>query len=62
MEVARSAFYLKGVAPRNVTLNQIFRGMYPFMAIQILAMLVLWFWPGLAMWLPEVIYGAGGQR
>ena len=60
--VAMSAFYLKGVAPRSVTLNQIFRGMYPFMAIQILAMLVLWFWPGLAMWLPEVIYGAGGQR
>ena len=60
--VAMSAFYLKGVAPRSVTLNQIFNGMYPFMVIQILALLVLWFWPGLAMWLPEVIYGAGGGR
>ena len=33
--VAMSAFYLKGVAPRSVTINQIFRGMYPFLAIQV---------------------------
>jgi tripartite ATP-independent transporter DctM subunit len=55
--VAMSAFYLKGVAPRSVTLSQIFAGMYPFLAIQALAMVVLWFVPALAYWLPDTIYG-----
>ena len=57
--VAMSAFYLKGVAPRSVTLNQIFRGMYPFLAIQVIAMAVLWFFPELVHWLPRTLYGAG---
>ncbi len=57
--VAMSAFYLKGVAPRHVTINQIFRGMYPFMAIQFAAMIVLYYLPDLALWLPRAIYGAG---
>ena len=57
--VAMSAFYLKGVAPRHVTLTQIFRGMYPFMAIQFLSMIVLYYLPELALWLPRAIYGAG---
>jgi TRAP-type mannitol/chloroaromatic compound transport system permease large subunit len=55
--VAMSAFYLKGVAPKSVTLNQIFNGMYPFMVFQILAMLLLWIFPQLATALPEAIYG-----
>jgi tripartite ATP-independent transporter DctM subunit len=55
--VAMSAFYLKGVAPREISLNQIFRGMVPFMIIQIISMAVLYYWPQLALWLPEVIYG-----
>jgi TRAP-type mannitol/chloroaromatic compound transport system permease large subunit len=56
--VAMSAFYLKGVAPRHVTINQIFRGMYPFMAIQVVAMAVLYYWPDLALWLPQALYGS----
>jgi tripartite ATP-independent transporter DctM subunit len=55
--VAMSAFYLKGVAPREISLNQIFRGMVPFMIIQVIAMVVLYFWPQLALWLPNAIYG-----
>lgn len=54
--VAMSAFYLKGVAPRHVTLNQIFAGMLPFMAIQILALGLLYTFPGIGLWLPEVLY------
>ena len=54
--VAMSAFYLKGVAPRHVTLNQIFAGMMPFMGIQILAIVFLYLWPGIGMWLPTVLY------
>lgn len=54
--VAMSAFYLKGVAPKHVTLNQIFAGMLPFMGIQILAIVLLYQFPGIGLWLPEVLY------
>jgi TRAP-type mannitol/chloroaromatic compound transport system permease large subunit len=55
--VAMSAFYLKGVAPKHVTLNQIFNGMMPYMLIVILCMVVMYFWPGLTLWLPNYLYG-----
>ena len=54
--VAMAAFYLKGVAPPHVTLNQIFAGMMPFMAIQVLAMFLLYVWPEIALWLPSYLY------
>jgi tripartite ATP-independent transporter DctM subunit len=54
--VAMSAFYLKGVAPPHVTLNQIFAGMLPFMGIQVVAVLLLYVFPGIGMWLPTVLY------
>ena len=54
--VAMSAFYLKGVAPPHVTLNQIFAGMMPFMGIQVVAMVLLYLFPGIGLWLPSVLY------
>jgi TRAP-type mannitol/chloroaromatic compound transport system permease large subunit len=54
--VAMSAFYLKGVSPPHVTLNQIFMGMLPFMAIQIIALIVLYMYPAIGLWLPGVLY------
>jgi TRAP-type mannitol/chloroaromatic compound transport system permease large subunit len=54
--VAMAAFYLKGVAPRHVTLNQIFAGMMPFMAIVVVCMVFLYVWPGIALWLPGFVY------
>ncbi|MGO3131762.1 MAG: TRAP transporter large permease [Alcaligenes sp.] len=54
--VAMSAFYLKGVSPPHVTLNQIFLGMLPFMGIQILAIIILYMFPGIGLWLPRVLY------
>ncbi|CPP75354.1 TRAP-type mannitol/chloroaromatic compound transport system%2C large permease [Bordetella pertussis] len=54
--VAMSAFYLKGVAPPHVTLNQIFLGMMPFMGIQLLAIFLLYMFPGIGLWLPTVLY------
>ena len=54
--VAMAAFYLKGVAPKHVTLNQIFLGMLPFMGIQILAIVMLYQFPAIGMWLPELLY------
>ena len=55
--VAMSAFYLKGVAPKHVTLNQIFSGMMPYMIIVIICMIIMYFWPGMTLWLPNYLYG-----
>jgi TRAP-type mannitol/chloroaromatic compound transport system permease large subunit len=54
--VAMSAFYLKGVAPKHVTLNQIFNGMMPYMIIVIICMVIMYLWPGMTLWLPEYLY------
>jgi TRAP-type mannitol/chloroaromatic compound transport system permease large subunit len=54
--VAMSAFYLKGVSPPHVTLNQIFIGMMPFMGIQVVAIFLLYVWPEIGLWLPSVLY------
>ena len=54
--VAMAGFYLKGVAPEHVTINQIFRGMSPFMAIVILCMALLYVFPEIALWLPKLLY------
>jgi TRAP-type mannitol/chloroaromatic compound transport system permease large subunit len=55
--VAMSAFYLKGVAPKHVTLNQIFSGMMPYMFIVIICMVIMYVWPGMTLWLPRYLYG-----
>ena len=55
--VAMSAFYLKGVSPPHVTINQIFAGMMPYMLIVILCMVFMYIWPGLTLWLPKYLYG-----
>jgi TRAP-type mannitol/chloroaromatic compound transport system permease large subunit len=55
--VAMSAFYLKGVAPPHVTINQIFAGMMPYMLIVIVCMVLMYVWPPLTLWLPRYLYG-----
>jgi TRAP-type mannitol/chloroaromatic compound transport system permease large subunit len=55
--VAMSAFYLKGVSPPHVTINQIFAGMMPYMLIVILCMVIMYLWPGMTLWLPNYLYG-----
>lgn len=54
--VAMAAFYLKGVSPPHVTLNQIFVGMLPFMGIQLVAIALLYIFPQIGLWLPTVLY------
>jgi TRAP-type mannitol/chloroaromatic compound transport system permease large subunit len=58
--VAMSAFYLKGVSPPHVSLNQIFLGMMPFMGIQVVAIILLYVWPQIGLWLPQLLYSRGG--
>jgi TRAP-type mannitol/chloroaromatic compound transport system permease large subunit len=54
--VAMAAFYLKGVSPPHVTLNQIFAGMLPFMGIQVIALVLLYAFPEIGLWLPGILY------
>lgn len=51
-----SLFYLRGVAPAEVATGDIYRGVMPFIAIQLLMLLALSMFPGLATWLPSVVY------
>jgi TRAP-type mannitol/chloroaromatic compound transport system permease large subunit len=55
--VAMAAFYLKGVSPPHVSLNAIFAGMMPFMGIQLIALVLLYLFPGIGLWLPQLVYG-----
>ena len=48
-------FYLRGVAPAGLTTSAIYRGVVPFILIQILAMAALWYWPAMATWLPALL-------
>ncbi|MDH5469143.1 MAG: TRAP transporter large permease subunit [Gammaproteobacteria bacterium] len=50
-------FYLRGVAPASIRTGDIYRGVIPFIALQLLLILILALWPSLATWLPGVVYG-----
>jgi len=54
--MAMAAYYLKGVAPPHIQLIEIFRGCFPFLAVVILAMVLLYNFQGIALWLPDYIY------
>ncbi|MBI3709952.1 MAG: TRAP transporter large permease subunit [Proteobacteria bacterium] len=48
-------FFLRGVAPPEITTGDIYRGIIPFVAMQLLALVLVFFFPGLALWLPRAI-------
>lgn len=56
--VAMAPFYLKGVAPKHVTIDEIFNGVYPFLAIVILSMVLFYVFPEIGLWLPNYLYGS----
>ena len=55
--VAMAPFYLKGIAPPHVTINQIFSGVMPFLFLVLIAMVLVYVFPGIALWLPKYLYG-----
>jgi len=55
--VAMAPFYLKGVAPKGVSINDIFAGVMPFIFLVIASMALLYTFPQIGLWLPEVLYG-----
>ncbi|QFR32620.1 TRAP transporter large permease subunit [Ancylobacter sp. TS-1] len=55
--VAMAPFYLKGVAPKHVSIDEIFSGVMPFIFIVVFAMVLLYTFPNFALWLPNYLYG-----
>jgi tripartite ATP-independent transporter DctM subunit len=55
--MAMAAYYLKGVAPPHIQLINIFRGIMPYLGIVIFAMVLMYNFPGIALWLPEYLFG-----
>ncbi|MET4807180.1 TRAP transporter large permease subunit [Limibacillus sp. MBR-115] len=58
--MAMSAYYLKGVAPPHVELVHIFKGVMPYLALVLICMVLLYVFPGIALWLPNTVYSTGG--
>ncbi len=52
-----ACFYLKGAAPDGIDLQDIFAAQWPFIGLQVLALIIVVLWPGLSLWLPQFIYG-----
>jgi tripartite ATP-independent transporter DctM subunit len=55
--MAMAAYYLKGISPPHVLLIDIFRGIMPFLSMVILAMVILYMFPQIVFWLPQLLYG-----
>lgn len=55
--MAMAAYYLKGIAPPHVQLGQIFAGCMPYLAMVLISMVLIYIFPGIALWLPEYFYG-----
>jgi len=55
--VGFALFYLKGVCPPSVKLTDIYKGVIPFILLQLTALVILLFWPQLVIWLPAITYG-----
>ena len=52
-----AAFYLKSVAPKDMSLSEIFRALIPFICIQVVALAIVLFFPDVALWLPNWVKG-----
>ena len=55
--MAMSAYYLKGVLGNQIELMQIFRGIMPYLAIVVFSMVLMYRFPGIALWLPDKLFG-----
>jgi len=55
--VGFTIFFLQGVVPKNVILLDIYKGMLPFVILQLLGLAIVMFWPQLVLWLPNTAYG-----
>jgi TRAP-type mannitol/chloroaromatic compound transport system permease large subunit len=54
--VGFALFYLKGVAPAGINLGHIYRGVLPFILIQLVGLTIVFYWQGIVTWLPATAY------
>ncbi len=52
-----SLFYVKGVAPPEISIRIIYRGIIPFVALQLIGLALLIIWPSLVLWVPDAVFG-----
>ena len=52
-----SLFYVKGVAPPEISIRMIYRGIIPFVGLQLFGLALLIIWPELIFWLPDAVFG-----
>jgi TRAP-type mannitol/chloroaromatic compound transport system permease large subunit len=52
-----SLFYIKGVAPPEITIRMIYRGIIPFVGLQLTGLALLILWPQLVLWVPDTVFG-----
>lgn len=55
--VGFALFYMKGVAPQGITVGTIYRGVIPFIIIQLMGLSMVFYWQGIVTWLPSIAYG-----
>jgi TRAP-type mannitol/chloroaromatic compound transport system permease large subunit len=55
--MAMSAYYLKGVLKNKIELVEIFKGLMPYLSIVMICMVLMYLYPGLALWLPDYLFG-----
>ena len=55
--MAPAIFYLRGISPPEIRLSHMYRGVLPFIGVQLIVLALVYFFPGLAIWLPEVVFG-----
>jgi len=55
--MAPAIFYLRGISPREITLNQMFRGVVPFIVLQLITLAIVAAYPPLVLWLPAQLLG-----
>ncbi|MGM0662310.1 MAG: TRAP transporter large permease subunit, partial [Pseudomonadota bacterium] len=55
--MAMSAYYLKGIAPPEIRLTQIFAGILPFLFCVIVSMVLMYIYPQIVFYLPDLMYG-----
>lgn len=60
--MAMSAYYLKGVLKNQIELMDIFKGLLPYLGIVLFAMVLLYQFPGIALWLPDYLFGPDMSR
>jgi TRAP-type mannitol/chloroaromatic compound transport system permease large subunit len=54
--MAPAIFYLRGISPPEIKLSDMYRGVIPFIMLEIVVLAMVWYFPGIALWLPGQVF------